>query len=288
MEHKIPHVHFGNSEKKVTLVGLGGEGVLRTSGLKDQAEAVIDTAVRQGIGYFDSARVYSDSELYYGSYWNKNPDRRKQIFHTSKSANRSREGALADLQQSLGRLHTDYLDLWQIHDIRTEDDLNRISEKDGALEAFLEAKEMGLVNHIGVTGHHDPNILTRAVNEWPVDSVLLPVNPVEDIIGGFMTETLEAAYKKGIAVIGMKVLGGGHYMSDDAGITPDLLIRYALSFNITTAIIGCSTGEEVNTLINAGCSRISLSSGERNDIKKLYKPVAQKLAYYRGKSSLKV
>jgi aryl-alcohol dehydrogenase-like predicted oxidoreductase len=278
----ITSVPFGNTGPMITRVGLGGEGVLRTRGINDAARDVIRTAVDNGIGYFDSARVYQDSELYYGQYWKANPGAREKIFHTSKSAERTREGALAQLSQTLDRLGTDYLDLWQIHDVRDENDLNRISAKGGALEAFVEAREMGTVKHIGVTGHHDPDILTRAVEMWPVDAVLMPVNPVEEILGGFLTHTLEAARKKGIAVIGMKVLGGSHYIAGELGITPELLIQYALSFDITTAIVGCKTPDEVDVLVNCGKNPSGLSPDQRKEIMAPFLPMAEKLAFYRG------
>ena len=273
---------FLRSDKKITKVGLGGEGVLRTHGKSEQAEKVIAEAIDQGITYFDSARVYKDSELYYGAYWEHNPQVRESVFHTSKSAQRTRQGALSELTQTLARLNTAYLDLWQIHDVRDENDFNMISGKDGALEAFVEAREMGLVRQIGVTGHHDPGILTRAVEQWPIDAVLMPVNPVEEIIGGFLTQTLGAAHKKGISVIGMKVLGGKHYIAEDMGITADLLIRFALSHDITLAIVGCSTPDEVKQLAMAGRYPDRLTRVERQEIMKPYRPAAERLAFYRG------
>lgn len=273
---------FQNTDKNITRVGLGGEGVLRTSGRDLEAREVISAAVEAGITYYDSARVYMDSELYYGQYWKTHPDRRENIFHTSKSAQRTREGALAELSQTLGRLNTSYLDLWQIHDIRDEQDLEQIAQKGGALEAFLEAREMGMVRHIGVTGHHDPEILRCAVDQWPVDAVLMPVNPVEAVIGGFLNHTLEAAHKKGIAVIGMKVLGGRHYIAKNIGITPGLLTRFALSYGITTAIVGCSNPEEVRTLADAGQNRTLLSDAEKKEIMAPFIPRAEQLAFYRG------
>ncbi|MDZ7665035.1 MAG: aldo/keto reductase [Desulfotignum sp.] len=273
---------FPGSNKHITRVGLGGEGILRTTEKDRQAHAVINEAVNQGITYYDSARVYMDSEVYYGKFWQDHQKERESIFHTSKSADRTRQGALAELRQTLERLNTSYLDLWQIHDVRDQKDLDLISEKGGALEAFLEAKELGLVRHIGVTGHHDPQILTQAVQMWPVDAVLMPVNPVEEIIGGFLTHTLEAARKKGIAVIGMKVLGAKHYIAKDAGITADLLIRFALSCDITLAIVGCSTPDEVRELASAGSRQIPLTPAQRKAIVKPFIPVAEKLAFYRG------
>jgi len=273
---------FPNSDKKITRVGLGGEGILRTTGKSEQALAVITEAVNQGVTYYDSARVYMDSEIYYGTFWKNHQDERESIFHTSKSADRTRQGALAELRQTLDRLNTSYLDLWQIHDVRDEKDLDLISEKGGALEAFLEAKDLGLVRHIGVTGHHDPEILTQAVKMWPVDAVLMPVNPVEEIIGGFLTHTLEAARKKEIAVIGMKVLGGKHYIAKDAGITAELLIRLALSCGISLAVAGCSSPDEVGEMALAGRHQAPLTSAEKKEIVKPFIPVAEKLAFYRG------
>lgn len=273
---------FSKSSKQITRVGLGGEGILRTTGQDRQAHAVITEAVKQGITYYDSARVYMDSEIYYGKFWQDHQKERESIFHTSKSADRTRKGALAELQQTLERLNTSYLDLWQIHDVRDEKDLDLISKKDGALEAFLKAKDLGLVRHIGVTGHHDPQILTQAVKMWPVDAVLMPVNPVEEIIGGFLTHTLEAARKKEIAVIGMKVLGGKHYIAEDAGITAELLIRFALSCGISLAVAGCSSPDEVREMALAGRHQGPLTSAEKKEIVKPFIPEAERLAFYRG------
>ena len=277
-----PSGAFPDTDKKITRVGLGGEGILRTTGQAEQAQAVIGAAWDAGITYYDSARVYMDSEVYLGRYWKDHPGRREEVFHTSKSAQRTREGALAELSQSLDRLNTPYLDLWQIHDVRDERDLALISGKGGALEAFLEARDMGLVRYIGVTGHHDPEILRRAVDRWPVDAVLMPVNPVEAVIGGFLDRTLESAGKKGIAVIGMKVLGGRHYIAEEMGITAGLLTRFALSFGITAAIVGCSTPGGVRELADAGSSRVPLTDAEKKEIIAPFVPRAEQLAFYRG------
>ena len=173
---KITSTNFGETDQVVTVVGLGGEGILRTHGREQDARQVILEAVQQGITYFDSARVYAGSESYYGSVWPKHRDIRSRIFQTSKSARRDKKGSLVDLETTLRTMGVDHLDLWQIHDLRTKGDLEAISGPRGSLEAFAAAKAAGKVRFIGVTGHHDPSILTRAVREWPVDSVLLPVN----------------------------------------------------------------------------------------------------------------
>jgi aryl-alcohol dehydrogenase-like predicted oxidoreductase len=273
---------FGRTGREVTVVGLGGEGILRTYGEEARAAQVIEKAAHQGISYFDTAPAYSGSEGYYGTFWRAHSQLRDDIFQTSKSATRDKKGALADLDRSLDALGLDHLDLWQIHDVRTRQDLREIEGPDGALEAFVEAKETGLVNLIGVTGHHDPAVVTYAAENWPVDSVLMPINPLEGVIGGFLDKTLPAAVDRGIAVIGMKVLGASHYLNPKAGIGPDLLLRYALSQEIALAIVGCSTPEEVGLLARVGRDPEPLSIEEQERLLALFRPYARKLAFYRG------
>ena len=273
---------FGKNDREVTIVGLGGEGALRTFGKEKAAQEVIETALEEGIGYFDSARAYSGSESYYGLVWTRRPRARAQIFQTSKSGLRTKKEALKELDRTLLNMGTDYLDLWQIHDVRTEEDFQTIDGPDGALEAFVLAKDQGKIRFIGLTGHHDPELLTRAVKAWPIDSVLIPVNPIEGILGGFLTSTLQAARAKGVAVIGMKVLGGSHFVIPGSGISAEQLIRFALSQPITLAIVGCSTAEEVKTLARMGRQFVPLSPEEQQKILDFYSPYARRLAYYRG------
>lgn len=272
---------FGNNGQQVSLVGLGGEGVLRTHNQWQEADDVIREAIDRGITYFDSARVYADSELYYGKVWGKDPKLRRTIFQTSKSASRDKQGARNDLERSLERLQTDYLDLWQIHDVRTKEDFQAIAGPGGALEAFVEARDKGRVRRIGVTGHHDPRILTQAVKEWPVDAVLMPVNPVEEIIGGFLTDTLQAARAKGLAIIGMKVLGAGHYVLPEMDITAEMLLRFVLSYDITLPIIGCSSIAEVQSLGDTVRKAKPLNESERKKILAIFTPYARRMAFYR-------
>jgi len=273
---------FGRTDRLVTAVGLGGEGILRTFGQESGAEAVIQEAIAQSITYFDSARVYAGSEGYYGLIWRRLPQVRKQVFQASKSASRDRKGALADLEQTLSTMGIDHLDLWQIHDVRTMEEIQVIEGPGGALEAFIEAKKSGKTRFIGVTGHHDPDILTRAVRQWPVDSVMMPVNPVEGALGGFLDKTLPAARKKGMAIIGMKVLGASHYLFPEQGITPEVLIRYGLSQDITVAIVGCSNPAHVQTLAQTGHDFEPLSVTEQHSLVDRFRPHAARFAYYRG------
>ena len=272
---------FGKTDREVTLVGLGGEGVLRTYGRHAEAAAVITEALNQGITYFDSAKAYAGSEDYYGEVWRGRPDLRERVFQASKSASRLHADAEMDLQTTLQRMGIETLDLWQVHDVRTFAEIREIEGAGGALDAFIEARESGIVRQIGVTGHHDPDVLSHAVENWPVDAVMMPVNPVEGAPGGFLDTTLATAKEQGVAVIGMKVLGGSNYIAPDTGVTPETLVRYALSQDISVAIVGCATPAEVRTLAAAGKSG-PLPDDEAEALVEAFRPYARELAYYRG------
>ncbi len=176
----------------------------------------------------------------------------------------------------------DHLDLWQIHDLRTRQDIEEIEGPLGALRAFVDAKDAGLVRFLGVTGHHAPQILEHAVKNWPVDAVLMPVNPAEAILGGFLDRVMAAAKDRGLAVIGMKVLGGSHYISPQAGVTAEMLLRFALSREVSTAIIGCASAGEVEALARVGTQFQPLAAEEEKKLLELFRPHARRLAYYRG------
>jgi aryl-alcohol dehydrogenase-like predicted oxidoreductase len=278
----------GNTSRLRTLIGsplrigLGGEGILRTTGRAREARAMLEAAYGSGIRYFDSAPAYEDSERYLGTFWKENPDRVAGTFQASKSARRDAKGALADLARTLQRTGRDHLDLWQMHDLRTRDDIRRTESDGGALQAFLSARNEGKVRGIGVTGHHDPAILLHAVTHWDVDSVLLPVNPVEAALGGFPDQVIPAARKRNIGVIGMKVLGAGNYLFPELGLSAENLVRFALAQDVDLVIVGCSSPEEARFLARLAGMEKPMGKEEQDRIIDAVRPYADNLAYYRG------
>ncbi len=263
-------------------IGLGGEGVLRTEGRDPEARAMLEAAYESGIRYFDSAPAYADSERYYGRFWAQHPDRVALVFQTSKSAHRDAKGASADLTRTLSRLGRDHIDLWQIHDLRDMHDIRTIEGQGGALGIFSHARETGTARGIGVTGHHNPSILLHAVQNWDIDSVLLPVNPVEAVIGGFIDGVIPAARERGIGVVGMKTLGAGNYILPGSGLLPSTLIRFALAQDVDLVIVGCSTPEEARFLARMGKDPVPMDEEEQAHIVETFRPFAARLAYYRG------
>ena len=269
---------LGNGQR----VGLGGEGILRTEGRENEALAMLNAAYESGIRYYDSAPAYAGSEQYQGLFWAQHPEWRAETFQAGKSAKRDADRAEGDLTRTLSRTGRDHLGLWQIHDLRDEEDIRRLEGCGGALRSFYKARETGIARGIGVTGHHDPAILLHAVTNWDVDAVLLPVNPVEAIVGGFIDQVIPAARERGIGVIGMKVLGAGQYLFPDHGFSAENLIRFALYQDVDMVIVGCSTPGEAQLLSLLGKEHTPMDEEEQVRMTEAVRPYAERLAFYRG------
>jgi aryl-alcohol dehydrogenase-like predicted oxidoreductase len=246
----IPRRVLGRTGVDVTVLGLGGEGILRTYGEEDGAYRLINRALDLGINYCESARAYSGSESYYGLALR---ERRKEVFLTSKSHARTRKGALTHLHETLAAMKTDHLDLWQVHDVRTDGDVEEIFRGGGSIEAFVEAKEKGLTRFIGVTGHHDPAVLLRCMERFAFDTVLMPVNPGEQAQGGFIRDVLPIARQKQMGIIGMKVYFRGLAERLPGYRSMEPFLRYALSQAIANVVIGCDDIKQLEE--NAGYAR---------------------------------
>ena len=237
----IPTRELGKTNRKVTIFGLGGEGILRTRGYFNEAEAVIKKAVEVGVNYFDTAPAYQQSRDYLGKYlWNY--AKREEIFLASKTHERSYDGTMSLVEDSLKRLNTNYLDLLQLHDLREKEDIDKIFSKNGAIHALEDLRKEGKVRFVGITGHHDPNILIEAIKRYDFDAVLLCVNAADQHYLPFITTMIPQARKKGMGVIAMKVTAQGQALSC---ISMEDAFNFSLSQDVDLAIIGCKTPQEV-------------------------------------------
>lgn len=237
----IPTRTLGKTKHEATVLGLGGEGILRSAGYFKEAEAVIKKAVESGINYFDTAPAYQQSRDYLGkSLWKF--AKREKIFLASKTHERSYEGTMHLLEDSLKRLNTSYLDLLQLHDLRTEEDIEEIFSGNGAIHALEEAKKQGKIRFVGITGHHDPQILIEAMKRHSFDTVLLCANAGDAHYMPFITTVIPEARKKGMGIIAMKVTAQGHAFPS---ITMREAFYYSLSQDVDLAIIGCKNPQEV-------------------------------------------
>ncbi len=269
---------LGNTGVDVTILGLGGEGILRTYGYDKQAYELNNKAIDLGITYFESARAYSGSESYYGKALR---ERRKDIFLASKSHARDRQGTLQHLHETLENMKTDHLDLWQVHDVRTKEDVEEIFGPGGALEAFREARKKGFVRFLGITGHHDPAVLLGCIERFHFDTVLVPVNPAEPAYRSFIEKVIPVAGEKGMGIIGMKVYLRGLATKLPGFASLEPFYRYALSQPITTAVIGCDDTEQLQENVRLATSFKTMSAEEQRELADTVFPYARKLMYYK-------
>jgi aryl-alcohol dehydrogenase-like predicted oxidoreductase len=278
MNMNIPTRKLGKTGAEVTIFGLGGEGVLRTYGHEDEAYDLINRAIDLGINYFESARAYSGSESYYGLALK---ERRKEIFLTSKSHARDKKGAMAHLKQTLANMKTDHLDLWQVHDVRTEDEVEEIFSSSGAIQAFLEAKEKGLTRFLGVTGHHDPFITRRCIEKFDFDTVLIPVNPAEPAYKSYPEHVIPLAREKQMGIVAMKVYfrGFAARLPWFTGMEP--FFRFALSQGVSTSVIGCDDIRQLEENAALAASFKPMPEDEKQGLIDRIEPYARQLMYYK-------
>ena len=275
----IPQRTLGKTGYSATILGLGGEGVLRTYGQEQEAAAVIEAALAEGINYFETARAYSGSEAYLGPSLK---GQRDKIFLTSKSHGRSFKEAMAHLTITLKNLDTDHLDLWQVHDIRTMDEVEALGAPGGALEAFHHARDRGWVRFIGITGHHDPEVLRRALGLYEFDTILLPVNPAEPAHASFLPLAKEAM-DKGMGVIAMKTLCRGQLpqLAEEPDAIIGELLAYAWSHPVSLAVVGADSDAQVRQLAAAARNFVPMTPEEQRALEEAVDPIARQLMYYK-------
>jgi aryl-alcohol dehydrogenase-like predicted oxidoreductase len=262
---------LGRTGAQVMAVSLGGEGILRTTGRAREAVPLIVEALRLGVRYCDTAPAYQQSQDYYGEAFREaGPGARDRVFLASKTHERTRDWALRLLDDSLRRLGTDRLDLWQMHDLRTVRELDVLFGPNGALEAAREAQADGRIRFVGLTGHHDPDVLVEAMRRFPFDSLLLPVNPADPRHRPFTPTVLAEARRQGMGVVGMKVMAAGPLL-DEARAHE--LIRYAASL-ADTVVIGCSTIAEVRENLAVARAFVPMSETERRALEQRIAPRA--------------
>jgi uncharacterized protein len=238
-EGSVPKKALGRTGVQVSALGVGGYH-LGSANTDQLANDIVAKALDHGIDFFDNAWEYHDglSEERLGRALK---GKRERAFVMTKVCTHGRDKKLAMrmLEESLRRLQTDHLDLWQIHEVIYENDPDLIFAPDGVAEALLAAKQQGKVRFIGFTGHKDPEIhLKMLAHDFPFDTVQMPLNCFDATFRSFETEVLPEATRRGIGVLGMKSLGGSGEMVRHGGITAEQGVRYAMSLPVATTISG--------------------------------------------------
>jgi predicted aldo/keto reductase-like oxidoreductase len=274
----LPKRPLGKTGEEISILGLGGEGILRTHDREEEAVALIRRALDLGITYFESARAYASSESYYGMALQ---ERRRDIFLASKSHERSGDGALKHLEVTLKNMKTDFLDLWMIHDVRSPKDVEQIFAPRGAIKAFEAAKRNKLARFIGISGHRNPTILSRAIDLFPFDVVLMPVNPAEPHYWSFLEAVLPKAVDKGMGILGMKTLSRGVCARIFGDESVETFLRFALTQSISAAVVGCETIDQLEMDVRIARSFQPMDQQEQNVLINRVKSYAREMMYYK-------
>jgi aryl-alcohol dehydrogenase-like predicted oxidoreductase len=249
---------FGKTGEQFTILSFGAQRIVDEHGCsEEEALRMVNHALDRGIRYFDTAWIYSfgQSEERLGEVARS---RRREMWIATKVWSRDRDEARRHLEESLRRLQTDYVDEWRMHNVWSLEELDKLTAKGGALEAAVQARDEGLVHYISISGHTDPRVQIEALERFPFASVLCALSVLDHFIFSFAEEFLPLANAKGIAVVGMKVMGLGalSHIYDGA-------LRYTFGLPISTAIVGMDNMEQLEKNIAVAESYRPLSDEER-------------------------
>jgi aryl-alcohol dehydrogenase-like predicted oxidoreductase len=232
---------FGRTGEKFSILSFGAQRITDLYGCPSEEEAIemINYAIDNGIRYFDTAWIYADgqSEERVGKVARH---RRKEMWIATKTVAHDRDEARNQLEESLKRLQTDYVDEWRMHNISSLRDLDEITAQGGALEAAVQARDEGLIRYISISGHTNPQVQIEALERFPFDTALVATSVLDHFIFSFAEEFMPVAKAKNVAVIGMKVLGFRKLAH-----VYDRALRYAFGLPVSTVIVGMETMEQL-------------------------------------------
>jgi uncharacterized protein len=259
---------FGSTGITLPFLGLGCQRLIDTANCPEaEARRILEAAFAGGVRYFDAAWVYGmgQAEERLGGLARS---QRAVLWIATKSAERTRDGALRQLEQSLARLQTDHVDEWRLHNLESLDDLEQCFQPDGAIHAAIQAKEQGLARAIGVSGHTHPQVLSEALRRFPFDSVMFPASALDHFIYSFEDEFLAQAKAAGAATVAMKALGLGKLSHLCEGA-----LRYTLGLPVSMTVLGCSKLEELEKDLRLAEAFVPLDEAERQALLQAVQPL---------------
>jgi uncharacterized protein len=262
----IPVRELGKTGLKVSIVGLGGGHFVRPDIDEQMSIRLVHAAIDAGMTFMDTAWEYhnGESERRMGLALK---DRRERVTLMTKVCGRDRKTAEEQLHDSLRRLQTDVIDVWQFHEVNYDNDPDWIFQADGAIEAAVAARQAGKIRFIGFTGHKSPHILKKMLAqdfEW--DTCQMPINVVDAHYRSFQQEILPELVSRGIGPIGMKSLGGSGQLITQLGLTAQQCRRYALTLPISTLICGIQSMENLEQDVAIARNFEPIPEAEQQDL----------------------
>ena len=260
-----------------------------------EAVAIVEKAIDLGINYIDTAPRYGAtgrwSQRYIGQVMKR---RRKEVYLASKTHDRTRDGSLKLLEESLRLLNTDHLDAWQLHHVSYMDEVDQIFAKGGAIEAMRQARDQKMVRFLGVTGHADPEVLMECLRRFPFDQILMAVNAADPHHFSFQDKLLPMAIEKQMGIFGMKIPARGRLLSNGPAVGPYApekkragplgikdALYYVLSLPVSTVVIGCDSVEQLAENVKLAREFTPLSEPQRAALAVRAAPIAREALFFR-------
>jgi len=261
----FPRRTLGHTGEQVSLLGIGGYHLGRPS--EEQAIRIVRTALDNGMNFLDNCWDYNngDSEARMGKALRDGY--RQKAFLMTKIDGRDAKTAAKQIDESLGRLQTDHVDLLQFHEVIRMDDPERISAPGGGMEAAIKGKQAGKLRYIGFTGHKSPEVHKHMLevadqHHFTFDSVQMPLNVMDAHYDSFGKIVLPMLQQRNIGVLGMKPMGD-HIILTSGKVTAQECLRYALSLPTSVVITGCDSVRILEQALEVGRSFKPLSSTEQ-------------------------
>jgi aryl-alcohol dehydrogenase-like predicted oxidoreductase len=293
----MPTNSFGKTGYKVGILSLGGQATIEMEGTEEESEKIVNRAIDLGVNYIDTAAGYGKgrSQKNIGRVMKT---RRNEVFLATKTHDRSYDGSMRLLEESLNSLQTDHLDLWQLHNVQRQDQVDKIFADDGALKALIKAREEGTVRYLGITGHYEPMILRDCLERFQFDSILMALNAADVHYLSFKKYLLPLAQEQGIAIIGMKVATRGRMISTWAPppledqpermrtplpgtITIEEALKYNMSLPVSTTIIGVDNVAQIEQNVKIASEFSPLSEAEMEALEYKTLPIVRQGLYFR-------
>jgi predicted aldo/keto reductase-like oxidoreductase len=297
----MPTRNLGKTGYRPGIFSLGGQAAVEQPNNDAIAVPIVDRAIELGVNYVDTAAAYGGNDRWSQKYIGQvMRQRRNQVFLASKTHDRTRDGSLRLLDESLRLLNTDHLDLWQLHNISRMDQVEQIFGPGGAIEALTRAREQHLVRFLGCTGHADPAVLMEMLRRFPFDTILMAINAADRHHLSFAAELLPMAVEREMGIIGMKIPARSRILStwtppppstrpgfegnaSSAGaITIREAMYYTLSHPVSTVIIGCDSIAQVEENIRLAQAFTPLSEAQLTSLAARTEPVARQALFFRS------
>ena len=294
---KLPLRPLGRTGHMVGIYSLGAQGSVEIPGKEDISADIINRSIDMGINYIDTAAAYGratdkvprseamgTSERNVGKVMKY---RRKEVFLASKTHDRTYDGSMRLLEQSLKNLQTDYLDLWQIHNVKSPeiDALDKFFANDGVVKAMQKAREEKMVRFLGITGHEGPDVLNALINRYTFDNVLVAINAADKHHDPFIDKFLPNAVNKNMGIVGMKIPSRDRILSNGGIITMKEAMEYVITLPVSTVIVGIDKIAELEENIEIARNFKPLNADELLAIETKVKPHYEHLLFFKGLST---